>query len=483
MTVTALPSVPAAENPESNFRALVAAAFQAAHGPGHDPGEVVRLCRMGVAAFPGSPWACFALARALVSAGTFAAGVRMIVRGRRLGPDEAISRTIYNTLFQHCRDLLTRRRTAEAWQVGELLVLLDPGNWKTSYLMAGAVLENRDFDGAIHHYTRAIQQVRLDGERREDPAVTAQLVDEIGQFLWFACRTLGRYEDMARVQRTDVPLTGVHTPVWDSRPAPGRTLLVFFGMGLGDTFQHLRYAKIVTRDFHMRMVAAVPARLVDAVRTCPYLDDAVDIAGPFPPHDLVAVDSRHFNSLDESAGPSTVPYLAPRATVVERWRPLVRSPEVFTIAINSRSGRPGDDDMRSMPAWFAARLCEIQGVRVLDITQDAPPHPGPGLTVLGDRIDRDPRAAFTDSAAIMALADLVISSDTSVAHLAGAMGLPLWIGLIYRAESRWGPAGDTTPLYPQARLFRQACPESWDNVLYEMKMGLVPLVAKKLFGT
>jgi ADP-heptose:LPS heptosyltransferase len=94
----------------------------------------------------------------------------------------------------------------------------------------------------------------------------------------------------------------------------------------------------------------------------------------------------------------------------------------------------------------------------------------PRLTHLGDAL-----ADFDDTAAVVTLADLVISVDTSVVHLAGALGRPTWVLVPFCPDWRWGLTGESSPWYPAARLFRQPAPGDWDGVLARMGEELTRL--------
>jgi hypothetical protein len=162
-------------------------------------------------------------------------------------------------------------------------------------------------------------------------------------------------------------------------------------------------------------------------------------------------------------------YLAPEDDRMAYWKDRLAGHDGLSIAI-AWQGDPGyrADRTRSIPLTAFAPLADLPGIRLVSLQQ------GPGCTqmedihwrdkilALGDDIDRD--GAFLDSAAILANVDLMISSDTSLAHLAGAIGVPVWVALSRVPDWRWGTQGDTNNWYPGLRLFRQENPGDWNAV-------------------
>ena len=132
---------------------------------------------------------------------------------------------------------------------------------------------------------------------------------------------------------------------------------------------------------------------------------------------------------------------------------------------------------RDFPLDCLAALAEVPGVRLVNL------HQGEGREELkvwprrslvhdpGSEIDKD-HGAFMDTAAIMANLDLVITSDTAIAHLAGAIGVPVWVALPYAADWRWLLGRSDSPWYPTMRLFRQQRPGEWGGVFTEMHAAL-----------
>jgi hypothetical protein len=132
--------------------------------------------------------------------------------------------------------------------------------------------------------------------------------------------------------------------------------------------------------------------------------------------------------------------------------------------------------LRSIPLAAFEPLAKLPGTKLVSLQvkdgtdQIAALHDRVPLSELGPELDVD--GAFVDTAAIMMSLDLVITSDTSIGHLAGALGRPVWIALAYMPEWRWLRDRDDSPWYPTARLFRQSRPGEWNELFERMAREL-----------
>jgi hypothetical protein len=176
--------------------------------------------------------------------------------------------------------------------------------------------------------------------------------------------------------------------------------------------------------------------------------------------------------------PARVPYLAADAALVERWRQELRSISGLRVGIGWQGNPrfPGDR-LRSVPLKAFAPLARLDGVRLISLQK------GPGAAQLheaaggplaidvGDRLDED-SGPFMDTAAILKNLDLFVTSDSAVAHLAGALGVRTWVVLSFAADWRWLRSRDDTPWYPGMRLFRQATLGDWDPVFVRVAEAL-----------
>jgi hypothetical protein len=166
--------------------------------------------------------------------------------------------------------------------------------------------------------------------------------------------------------------------------------------------------------------------------------------------------------------PSDVPYLLPPLNLFEEWRKKLRFlDEQFKIGL-AWAGSPAfsGDRTRSLSLDRLAPLTAVGGARFYSVQkgyaagQAARPPAGMNLTDLSTELND-----FTDTAAAISLMDLVITTDTSVAHLAGALGKPTWILLRFAADWRWLEEREDSPWYPSMRLFRQSSPGGWEDVI------------------
>jgi hypothetical protein len=170
--------------------------------------------------------------------------------------------------------------------------------------------------------------------------------------------------------------------------------------------------------------------------------------------------------------PASVPYLSAAPERIERWRARIDALPLPRIAI-AWSGRPSHANDRNRSLSLAQLAPLLEGGGFISIQRDLRGGDSDALarirnvTHVGDALDD-----FDDTAAVMALVDLVIAVDTSVVHLAGALARPVWILLPFQPDWRWLLDRADSPWYPTARLFRQARPGDWSGVLARVRDAL-----------
>lgn len=293
--------------------------------------------------------------------------------------------------------------------------------------------------------------------------------------------TAGRYEEgfreyqwRARLKEGLLPGAHLAAPVWDGGPLAGRTILLVGEQGLGDTLQFCRYAPLVAAQGG-RVILAVQTALADLCRSLAGVETVVASSETLPPFAVHA----HLLSLPFLLGttlrtvPATVPYLAADPGRMARWREALGGLG-FRVGIAWQGNPKGAVDRgRSIPLRHFLPLAREPGVATVSLQK------GYGQEQLADVptdiaiVDAGARCdTFADTAAVVANLDLVIASDTAVAHLAGALGTPVWIALKAAPAWRWGLAGDSTPWYPTARLFRQQVPGDWASVFCKIAHAL-----------
>ena len=268
---------------------------------------------------------------------------------------------------------------------------------------------------------------------------------------------------------------------WDGEPIDGRRLLIVHDQGIGDLLQMLRYIPRV-RARAAEVVLECPASLTSLLPAFP--DVAEIFASGTTPRDRFDVFGRAMSlarlcNEDGTAGHSGVPYVTADATRVERWAQRLDPRDGRLRAGIAWAGNPShpNDRRRSIPLAEFAPFAGVAGAEWFSLQYgaraDDPAPPGFALTRFHSEI-----AGMSDTAAIIANLDLVISADTSIAHLAGAMGVPVWLMLPWRPDWRWSPAAPDTPWYPTMRLFHATEP-TWPRVMSESAEAVRALIASK----
>ena len=268
----------------------------------------------------------------------------------------------------------------------------------------------------------------------------------------------------------EVKRRSLRQPLWSGALAKKQTLFLYFEQGMGDTLQFIRYVELAQRRA-ARVVVEVQESLVPLLSRCRGIDELIPSGAAAPGCDfqlpLMSLPGAFGTRLDSI--PADVPYIFPDPERVTTWKARLSTLNGFRVGIGWQ-GNPQyrGDRQRSIPVERFAPLAEVPGVQLVSLQK------GEGTRQI-KRLERSfPLAqfddldsaggAFLDTAAILANLDLVITSDTALAHLAGAMGVATWIALPFASDWRWFRDRDDSPWYPTVRLFRQNRRGDWQSV-------------------
>jgi hypothetical protein len=298
-----------------------------------------------------------------------------------------------------------------------------------------------------------------------------------------------------RLKCRNPPGFRVSHPRWTGENLGGRPVLLHWEQGLGDTLQFIRFApQVAERDARVWVYCQPP--LARLVARCEGVDRVFDGTSPLLPFEvhapLMSVPAILGTTL---ASLPPTPYLSADAAIIECWRhKLGRTLNVSDLASVYKigiawQGNPQNriDRWRSFPLEMLAPLAQIPGVRLISLQKDAGTEQiaalggrFPVATLDGESDGTQDRRDFLDSAAVIGLLDLVVTPETAVAHLAGALGAKCWVALCHVGDWRWMVDGDQTPWYPHSRLFRQSKMGVWDDVFDRMARVLRIEVAQRL---
>ncbi len=256
-------------------------------------------------------------------------------------------------------------------------------------------------------------------------------------------------------------------PLWDGGPLSGKTILLHAEQGLGDTLHFVRYAAVV-KERGATVVVACQAELLAVLAGCRGIDQLLPLDASVPTCDLRAplMSLPGLCGTTFSTIPSQVPYLVADRARVDYWAKQLSTLSGFKVGISWQGSRKHRDDRRrSVPLAEFAPAAKVPGVHLVSLQK------GPGEEQMRavdfnviDFSELDADAPFVDSAALMQALDLVITCDTAVAHLAGALGRPVWVALPFSPDWRWLLERTDSPWYPTMRLFRQRQPGDWSDV-------------------
>ena len=287
---------------------------------------------------------------------------------------------------------------------------------------------------------------------------------------WNEYRWRWRVGDLHRTNRT--------IPVWDGSDPAGRRLLLTAEQGLGDTLNFVRFAQVLRQHGVHTLVHCQPqllALLQNSPELGPMFPNSLTVEQPFD-FQCSLVDVADILQINAENVPAARPYLHASKHLIEFWSP--RFPKVankFRVGI-AWQGNPDHqaDIFRSVPLANFELLADLANVELVSlqsgygVEQLAKWQGAEPITQLSAEVDKT-SGAFMDTAAIMQHLDLVITSDTSIAHLAGGLGIRTWLALNYVPDWRWLLERDDSPWYPSIKLFRQTSLGDWRGVFQSMR--------------
>lgn len=279
-------------------------------------------------------------------------------------------------------------------------------------------------------------------------------------------RGFAEYEWRKRHDRFRQDFIDLPGPVWAGDDPAGRTILIHAEQGFGDTIQFARYVPLLAAR-GARVVLACDARLTELLSTVPGIGQTVPLGAPMPEYDAW-IDQMSlpyaFGTGVDSIPLSGAYLVADPMRQATWWADLPPGRKVgLAWAGNPRHT---NDRRRSLPPDAVAALAATPGVTFINL-QTGPRSTEAGLMDQSSRLTN-----FADTAALVANLDLVVTVDTAVAHVAGALGIPCWILLPHAPDWRWGRRRDDSPWYASVRLFRQPAPGAWNDVIADVAVAL-----------
>jgi len=256
----------------------------------------------------------------------------------------------------------------------------------------------------------------------------------------------------------------------------GKRILLHAEQGYGDTLQFCRYAALLA-DRGARIVLEVPAVLKRLLQSLSGVETTIARGDPIPPFDLhcpLLSLPKAFGTELESI-PSASPYLRADSELRAMWRQRLGPSRGLRVGLAwFGRGDHGNDRRRSMAVGDLKPLWDgnARGVEFVSLQPSVRPVQGESWSRLPLRHFAEHLTDFAQTAALMCELDVIVSVDTAVAHLAGALGKPVWILLPGVADWRWLLERDDSPWYPTARLFRQRSPRGWGGVVERVSTEL-----------
>jgi hypothetical protein len=419
-------------------------------------GEAIGICQDVLAQRTDWPPALALLGRLLVERGQFARGLELVEKAAVLAPRSAH----YQNLL--CSFYRLAYRFDDAVAAGRQAAALAPNNPRVLVNLGKSLMDRLDGEAALSTLLRVLIH---EPENAEAHLAIGQILLARGEMQpgWL------EYEWRNKLEMAKGRIPKMKAPAWNGMRLPGKRLLIIGDQGFGDTIQFSRYIPMAAERCGEVAFACVND-LLRIMRGIPGIAHIESRWNKMPPHNchvLLSSLPMLFGTRVETI-PAPTPYLAADPEDVAAWKQRLDA----LIPAGTRrvglvwAGRPThpNDRRRSMRLADLAPLAAVERVSFVSLQKPLPAR---------DRLDAFPgiidvSAELTDfaqtAAALMNL-DLVISVDSAVGHLAGALGRPAWLMLASPCDWRWMHGREDSPWYPSLRLFRQSTPGNWAEVV------------------
>ena len=433
--------------------------------------DAVASYENAVALRPNFPQALTNLGNALFNLGQYEEALDKFNRSLEITPRDAATLTNRGNLYREVH------RFDAALADHNAAIAINPGCADCFNNRASVYRDLARFDEAIADYRRAMTLVPGHVEARANLALTELLLGD-----WE--HGFDGYELRFRKRKNRHCMPDNPAPKWAGETLAGKRVLLFAEQGYGDAIQFIRFVPLLLAK-GARLTVQCQQRLQRLLATVAPGVAFVERARPEDGFDyqIALMSLPHILGVRPETTPAAVPYLYSDAGRNELWRGRLGE-RCFKVGLAWQGNPAGSiDNGRSIALKQFQPLTAIEGVRIISLQKNfgaeqlhALP---PGMTVEtpGFAFD-DGEDAFLDTAAIIAALDLVITSDTAIAHLAGALGKPVWIALKFVPDWRWLLDRSDSPWYPTARLFRQTRMDDWDGVVRDIADALVAVARR-----
>ncbi len=374
-----------------------------------------------------------------------------------------------NVLYNRGNALLQLGRPAEAVADFDRALVAMPAHARALNNRGRTLQQLNRHAEAIKSFDKTLEILKNDADAHFNKSLSllslGELTQGFAQYEWRWKR--GGMTDTRR---------GYSRPLWLGEfPLGRKTILLHAEQGLGDTIQFARYVPLLARDGTI-VILEVQPELKDLFTGHEGVASCHARGEPLPAYDVhCPLGSLPMVLKTDAMGiPAAIPYLHAKAASMDKWRPTIEALPGKRVAF-AWAGQPNhaNDRNRSIQLKTLAPLLTLEGISFVSIQRDLR---GDDAALLAQHANVTPiggdLADMADTAAVAALVDLVIAVDTSVVHLAGALGRPTWVMLPFAPDWRWTLTAEKSPWYPQTRLFRQPTLGDWPSVIAQVRDAL-----------